>query len=266
MSRLLAFVRRDTLAATSYKMAFAWQVGTLASSILTVYFLSRMVRGGSIPALAPWGGDYFAFAIVGVAFADYLAVSLRGFSGGVRAAQMLGTLEAMLATPTSPAVIVLGSALYPLLWSLLRVGVYIGSGVALGARFPEANIPAAAATIALSVLAFGAVGMLGASLVLVLKAWEPVTAFFSGASVLLGGVLYPVSSLPGAAQAASAALPMTHAIEAMRGALLAGRGIRDLAEPLGLLAAFTALVLPVALWSFRRALHRLRIDGSAGHY
>lgn len=265
-ARFLAFVRRDLLAATSYKIAFAWQLATLASSIFTVYFLSRMVAGTDVASLAPYGGDYFAFALIGVAFADYLTVSLRGFSGGIRAAQTFGTLEAMLATPTSPAAIVVGSALYQFLWSMVRVGVYIAAGVALGARFPAVDLPAVAVTVALSVMAFGAVGIVGASLVLVLKAWEPVTALFSGLSMLLGGVLYPVSSLPAVARGAATVLPITHALEAMRGALLTGRSIADLARPLGLLALFTAIVLPLALLAFRHALRRIRVDGSASHY
>ena len=101
--RLRAFVRRDLLDAASYKAAFAYQVITLLSSVLTVYFLSRMVGGADVPSLRPYGGDYFTFALIGVAFADYLAVSLASFSSGLRLAQRSGTLEAMLATPASPA-------------------------------------------------------------------------------------------------------------------------------------------------------------------
>ena len=57
IARLLAFVRRDLLNATSYKAAFAYQIGTLFSSIFTVYFLSRMVAGGTVPSLDACGGD-----------------------------------------------------------------------------------------------------------------------------------------------------------------------------------------------------------------
>lgn len=264
--RLSAFVRRDLVHATSYKVAFAYQLATLASSILTVYFLSRMVAGGDVPSLAPYGGDYFSFAIIGVAFADYLSVSLSGFSRGIRHAQNVGTLEAMLATPTPPAVIVIGSALYRFLWSVVRVGIYVGVAVLLGASFPQVDLAAALLTLLLSVVAFGAVGILGASIILVLKAWEPVTALFAGLSWLLGGVLYPVASLPAVAQYAAWLLPITHALEAMRGALLMGRGITDLTQPLAVLGGFCALVLPLSLWAFRRALRHVRMEGSVGHY
>ncbi len=265
-TRLRAFVRRDLIDAASYKAAFAYQVITLVSSVLTVYFLSRMVAGADVPSLRPYGGDYFAFALIGVAFADYLAVSLASFSRGLRLAQRNGTLEAMLATPATPAQIVVGSALYRFLWSFARVVVYVLSGLVLGATFPEANLLSATVTAALSILAFGAVGVLGAALVLVLKAWEPVTAVFSGLSWLLGGVLYPVSSLPGVAQHAASLLPITHALEAMRGALLDGRGLGELVGPLAGLAIFAAVVLPVAVWVFSWSVRRVRMEGSVGHY
>ena len=266
MSQLLAFLRRDLIDATSYKVAFGYQVASLASSILTVYFLSRMVAGGQVPSLSPYGGDYFSFAIIGTALADYLTTSLSGFSRGIRLAQTVGTLEAMLATPASPAAIVVGSALYRFLWSLLRIAVYLFSAVLLGATFGDVNLLAAVLTLALAVVAFASVGMLGASLILVLKAWEPVTSLFAGLSVLLGGVLYPVSSLPEAAQWLAAVLPITHALEAMRGALLMGRSIAELWLPLTVLAGFTAAVLPVAAWSFQRALRHMRVQGSVSHY
>ena len=265
-ARLWAFARRDLIDAVSYKAAFAYQVVTLVSSVLTIYFLSRMVAGADVQTLEVYGGDYFSFAIIGVAFADYLAVSLGSFSRGLRLAQRAGTLEAMLATPASPTIIVLGSALYRYLWSLLRVVLYVLVGLALGATFPHVDPVAVLATAVLSVAAFGAVGVLGAALVLVLKAWEPVTAVFSGVSWLLGGVLYPVASLPAIAQYAAWVLPITHALEAMRGALLMGRSVGELAAPLGALLVFTAVVLPLSLLAFGWAIRTIRVEGSVGHY
>jgi ABC-2 type transport system permease protein len=264
--KVLAFVRRDFLNATSYKAAFAYQVGTLFSSIFTVYFLSRMVSSGQVPSLDPYGGDYFSFAIIGVALADYLAVSLSGFSQAIRMAQVLGTLEAMLATPTSPSLIVIGSAVYRFLWSFLRVAIYLAAGLLLGAHFGDVQVGALVLTLFLCLVAFGAVGIIGASLILVLKAWNPMVAIFSGLSMLLGGVLYPVASMPEMAQWGARALPITYALEAMRGSLLLDKGIGELTEPLAVLGGFGVLLLPIALVAFRLAIRYLRKEGSIAHY
>ncbi len=266
IARLLAFVRRDLINATSYKAAFAYQIGTLFSSIFTVYFLSRMVTGGTVPSLDAYGGDYFSFAIIGVALADYLTVSLNGFSQAIRMAQVLGTLEAMLATPTSPSLIVVGSAMYRFLWSFVRVGLYLLAGLLLGAQFGDVQVGALLLTLLLCLIAFGAVGIIGASLILVLKAWNPMVAIFSGLSMLLGGVLYPVTTMPDAAQLGAQALPLTYALEAMRGALLMGKGVGELAQPLAVLAGFAVVLLPIALVAFQLAVRYLRKEGSVAHY
>ena len=121
-------------------------------------------------------------------------------------------------------------------------------------------------TLFLGMIAFGAVGILGAAAVLVLKAWNPVAALFSGLSFLLGGVLYPVSTLPEAAQTLAWLLPITHALEAMRGAVVMGKSIPELAAPLIVLAGFTVVMLPLSLWAFKKALHHMRVEGSLSHY
>ena len=225
-----------------------------------------MVAGGDVPSLEAYGGDYFSFAIIGVALADYLAVSLNGFSQAIRMAQVLGTLEAMLATPASPSLIVIGSAVYRFLWSLLRVAMYLVAGLLLGAHFGDVQIGALALTLVLCLIAFGAVGIIGASLILVLKAWNPMVAIFSGLSMLLGGVLYPVAPMPQAAQLGAQALPITYALEAMRGALLLGKGVDELAQLLAVLAGFAVVLLPIALVAFQLAVRYLRKEGSVAHY
>jgi len=69
------------------------------------------------------GGDYFSFVLIGIAFSDYLGVGLGSFAGTIREGQMLGTLEAMLVTPTRVHSIILFSSIWQFLhsfwWSIL---------------------------------------------------------------------------------------------------------------------------------------------------
>ena len=266
LSGVAAFMRRDLLDATSYKVAFAYQIATLGSSVLTVYFLSRMVGGAHIDSLSQWGGQYFPFALIGVAVADYLNTSLTGFSRGIRLAQTVGTLEAMLATPASPSLIVIGSATYRFSWSAIRVLMYLVAGMLLGAQFPNINVLSAAVVTALSVVSFGALGLLAASLVLVLKTVEPVSKLLAGLSWLLGGVLYPTESLPTIAQSLAWCLPVTHALNALRGSVLRGDNLSELSLEVLWLIVFSLVVAPLALISFRAALRRLRHEGTVSHY
>ena len=263
---LRAFLRRDVLDATSYKVAFAYQVATLGSSVLTVYFLSRMVSGADVESLRRWGGAYFPFALLGVAVADYLNTSLTGFSRGIRLAQTVGTLEAMLATPTSPSLIVAGSALYRFTWSAVRVAMYVLAGMLLGASYPNANISTAMLVGVLSVTSFAALGLFAASLVLLLKTVEPISKLIAGLSWLFGGVLYPIGALPEQAQLVAWCLPVTHSLEGIRAALLLGASPSAVGAQLLWLSVFSLVILPLSLLSFQRAVRRLRIEGSVSHY
>ena len=227
---------------------------TLFGSVLSIYFLSRHVRG---PA-------YFSFALVGVAALDYLMTSLTGMSRGLRLAQTLGTLEAMLATPAPRWTIAAGSAAYRMVWSAARVSLIAVLGLALGATF-DVSWGALALAVAASLVAFAALGLLSAASVLVFKAFEPVTALLLGLSGLLGGVLYPITALPEPLQPLAWLLPLTHALEALRGAL-GGAGVEQIASQLVVLLGFAAICGPLGAWAFRRALQRLRVEGSVSHY
>ena len=65
--KLWAFVKRGFLHAASYRLNF---LGTYLGGLLSVVFFSVLARfyGNSAPAaLAPYGGDYFTFLLIGAA-------------------------------------------------------------------------------------------------------------------------------------------------------------------------------------------------------
>jgi len=61
-------------------------------------------------------------------------------------------------------------------------------------------------------------------------------------------------------------LPLTHALAALRGALLVGASPGALVTPLLALALFTVVLAPLGVGVFAFALRRARIDGSLSHY
>lgn len=267
MRKVLAFAKRDLQIEASYRFYFASQVVSIALSIASYYFLARFVGPPLSPLLRDYGGDYFAFILIGVALNDYLTTSLNAFSRSIRESQLAGTLEALLTTRTSLSTIIVSSAVYPFLWTSLNVLFYIGLGFGLfGLRFARGNWPGALVVLAIGILVFSGFGILSASFIMVFKRASPVAWLMGSLSWLLGGVLYPVSVLPGWLQSLAALLPITHAIEGMRAALLQGQPWSGLVRPIGALALFAAIVLPLSLLSFERAVRQARIDGSLGQY
>jgi len=216
-------------------------------------------------AVAAYGADYFTFSVIGFALAESMWTCLRSFSMGIRYQQIVGTLEAMMATPARTHSILLYSGIYPLAFAALRLAVVVAAAVAFGAGFEFVPLLRAMPVLLLTLAVFGGFGMLSASVTLVIKKGDPVAAFFGAASFLLGGALYPVSSLPGSLRVLSEALPITHAIEACRRVILLDCGLGEVVRELVILAGF-ALGAGVLAWLAVRWAVRLARAGGVRHY
>lgn len=266
MSKALAFLRRDWLQETSYRFSFVLSLSGVFFGIITFYFLGRMIGPGNLEPLAPYGGDYFAFALVGIAFHNYLQTSLSAFSHQIRDAQMMGTLEILLVTPTPVSALIVYSSLFSFAWTSLRVVVFLAAGLLFGVSLEASAAPTALLILVLTIVAFGSLGLLSASFILVFKRGDPVLFLFSGASALLGGLYYPVSVLPEWLQPASRLLPITYALEAMRRALLTGAPLGELSSEILALAVYAGVGVPLGLWAFASAVRYAKREGTLGQY
>ena len=263
---LWAFLVRDFRTEVSYRLSFVLSISGVFFSAFTFYFVSRLLGDSVAPALRQYGGDYFAFALVGIAFNSYFGLGLNGFARALRLAQTTGTLEAMMMTPASISTIIVGSAAWSYAFTTFRVLIYLLIGLALGLPLAGANYPAAAVTLLVSIVAFASIGIIAAGVIMIVKRGEPITTLFSGFATLVGGVYYPVEIMPDWLQAISHLLPLTYALNAMRRTLLSGASWRDVAPDLLILTAFAAVLFPLSLLIFRYAVQRARADGSLAHY
>jgi ABC-2 type transport system permease protein len=205
--------------------------------------------------------------LIGIAFSGYLSTALTIFSDSIRQGQVMGTLEAMLVTPTRLSTILVSSSLWAFAFTSLRVVVYLAlGGLAFGVDLSRANWPAALLAQALTVVAFGALGIISASFIMAFKQGNPLDMVLNVASGLLGGVYYPVTVLPAWLRPFSALLPITYSLRAMRLAVLQGVGVAALAPDLLALATFAVVLFPLSLFAFRLAVRRARRDGSLTQY
>lgn len=257
---------RDMWMATSYRIGFLLMMGGSILNIVGVFFLSQALGGSLAAPVERYGGSYFGFAVVGVAFSSFMAVGLTGVSSRIREGQLMGTLELMLLSPNRLGVLLFSSSLWSHTQALVTLVVYLLTGVALGLDVGRANVPMAALSLVLAVVSFNALGLLAASIVIVIKQGNPVGMIVGMASVLLGGVLYPTSVLPGWLQVAGQFLPLTHALELMRRSVLRGEGLETLWPSLLSLAALTAVLLPAGLWACNRAVRLAQTDGTLSQY
>jgi ABC-2 type transport system permease protein len=265
--KLALLFRRDFAVARSYRAAFAIEIFQALFGSASFYFLSRFVQSPTLQKSLPPGTTYFAFALVGIAFFDYLSVALYTFDASLQEAKQNGTLENLLVTQTSLPVILAGSSLYPFALMSLRTAIYIGWGAILfGFPLQGANWTGALLVLAASVLAFSGLGILSASYLLVFKRGNPVNWAILGLSSVVGGMMYPVSVLPRWLQYVARMVPVTYSLEGMRAAILNHASLRELLPSIGGLVIFAVVLLPLSFAIFSWALRRTKITGTLTHF
>lgn len=261
-----AFLVRDFRVQRSYRIGFLLGLGAAVANVIVFYFLSQAIGIVEGPGMQEYDTDYFGFAIIGFAFMQIVAVGVGSIGGAVRDGQVTGTLELMLIGPTRPIVALLSSGLFGHVMAFASIAVYLAVGVVFGLDLSDADFPAALLALVLLIVGCNAIGLVGAAVVLLIKQGNPVNWIVTGASFVLGGVLYSTTVLPAPLQVVAAALPLTHALDVLRGALLAGEGIGEQLPEIAALVVLTAIYLPIGAFALHLAVQRARVDGSLSEF
>jgi ABC-2 type transport system permease protein len=264
---LIVFFKRDFAIESSYHIAFVLQMVESLFAVASFYYLSHFVESPELTHSLPAGTNYFSFALVGIAFFDYMSVAMNTFDQTIDQARRNGTLEAMLVTDASVPVILTGSALFPFVLFSLRTSIYLAWGIFLfGFPAGSANWIGAIVVLAVSVFAFAGLGILSASYMLLFMRGNPAKWLLLGLSGVLGGMMYPVSVLPHWLQELAWLLPITYSLQGLRLALLGGAGFGELWHSIAALLLFAAVLLPVSCLAFSWALRRTKTLGTLTHF
>ena len=109
--KLKGFIKRDFTIFLSYKMALITTTFGTVFPLLTYFFIAKMVPSKTEASLALYGGDYFSFTLIGIAFTTYFMMAVQEFSATTRRDQMAGCLEALLSSQTDTKTIIFMSAI-----------------------------------------------------------------------------------------------------------------------------------------------------------
>ena len=266
LRKIAAFFRRDFSIARSYRAALVLETLEALFGVATFYYLSRFVESAELERALPAGSNYFAFALVGFAFFDYLGTALNAFDASLEEARQNRTLEALLVTQTPLSVILAGSAVYPFVALALRTCVYLIFGAVFFGFAPRgANWAGGVVILIVSIFAFAGLGILSASYQMLFKRGNPAKWIVLGIAGLVGGMMYPVAILPAPLQTLARLIPITYCLEGMRAALLQGAGWRELWPSIGALLIFAAVLIPFSFAVFAWALRRTKMNGTLTH-
>ena len=259
-----AFIKKDAKISVSYKMQFVFQFLQIFFGILIIYFIGQMLdNSGGSDALESYGGDYFSFALIGLAINSFLRAGLVSITNDIRQIMNQGTLEAMCATSTNYTWLMFCASVWQFLFETIRVGCYFAIGILIfGLRFEHANWLPAIVVMGLAAPIFLMLGINSCSILVVVKRGDPINWVFSSVGALLAGTMFPVSVLPRWLQAISYCFPLTHSLDAARKCLLMGASFGQVKESMFILLIFIVLLIPVTMGVNQICMNYARKRGS----
>ena len=165
-----------------------------------------------------------------------------------------GTMENLLATPVRPSEVIVGKIL-----PYIAVGYIQVSLILVAARYifqvpMVGSLPLLYAVALLFIGANLAVGITFSTLARNQLQAVQMAFFFFLPSILLSGFMFPFRGMPPWAQAVGSCLPNTHFLRIVRGILLKGNGLAEIAPELWPLLLFLAVAMTIGVKRYRQTL------------
>jgi ABC-2 type transport system permease protein len=147
----------------------------------------------------------------------------------------------------------LGMGLFAIGYGVVRAVLLFGVVAAFfSLHLPDANYVAAVVLLIIASISFIGIGMMTAVLPLISPEKGTQLGFVAqGVLLVVSGVYYPVSVLPGWMQAIATISPATYALRGCRAAILEGAGLTDLWTEIWALLVIGAVSVPLGLFTFR---------------
>ncbi|MBA1142843.1 ABC transporter permease [Mesorhizobium neociceri] len=165
-----------------------------------------------------------------------------------------GTMENLLAMPSSPFEIMLGKVLPYLVVGGVQVVVVLSASKLLFAIPFAGSISLLLSAVLVFVLALVLLGYTISTIARTQMQALQLTFFFFLPSILLSGFMFPYRGMPGWAQTFGEIFPLTHFLRITRAVMLKGAELPAVAGEIAWLVAFVGLFAGVALVRFRRTL------------
>jgi ABC-2 type transport system permease protein len=262
-----AFMRRDLLIMLSYRVAFAGDLFYIAIQAVMFGFVAELIDPGKLPSYGGVPASYFDFVMIGVVITTVSGLLLQRVATAIRQEQMIGTLEALLVTPTSPTTVQAGSVAFDLLFIPVRMGVLLTVvALTLGLGYESSGVlPALVLLVAFVPFVWG-LGLVTAAAIVTFRRGEGLLGVTMSVLGLASGAFFPLSLLPGWIQTLAEANPVAIAMEGTREALIGGVGWSAIGSEFFVLAVLSAGALFGGVMAFRAALAREHRRGTLGLY
>jgi len=165
-----------------------------------------------------------------------------------------GTMENLLSMPTRPFEVLIGKIIPYILVGYIQVGLIL-----IAARLLFAVPMVGSLSLLLLIALVFIIANLAMGITFSTVAHNQLQAvqmafFYFLPSILLSGFMFPFRGMPRWAQVVGEILPLTHFLRIIRGVLLKGNGLAEIAPQIWPMALFAAVALAIGVKRYRRTL------------
>ena len=197
------------------------------------------------------GARYIDFVVPGLLGMNLMGSAMWGLGFSIVDARQKKLLKRMVASPMPRWQFLASFLLSRLLLLIVEVVVFLGfSRLVFGVPFRGALWELALLCV-LTSLSFSAIGLLVSSRAKTMEAVSGLMNLVMLPMWILSGIFFSATRFPAAIQPLVRALPLTAAIDALRGNMLQGISMGQLAAPVAILLAWAAVAFAVSLRIFR---------------
>ncbi len=199
------------------------------------------------------------YLLIGTLVWSYLSAIFDAISEMITWERWEGTIEYTFMAPVHRLTHMIGTVLFAVVYGLLRTAIILGIiSLFFQVNLSKANFASATIVLLVGSLSFVGLGILTAVLPLMFtERGAQMTRIVEAVFLLVSGVYYPVTVLPGWLQLVAKVSPATYVLEGMRSSLLDGADVFSLLGYLGPLLLIGILSIPVGLlvfgWAERQA-------------
>src|ERR671939_56288 len=224
---------------------FVWTV----ANTLTIVFIAKGIpaAGGHINVQR-----ITTILLVGAVIWAYLGIIFEILTETVAWERWEGTIEYTFMAPLSRPVHLFGMGVFAIAYGVVRAVLLFGVVAAFfSLHLPNADYVAALVLLVVASISFIGIGMMTAVLPLISPEKGTQLGFVAqGVLLVVSGVYYPVSVLPGWMQSLASISPATYVLRAVRAAILDGAGLTALGPEFWPLAVIGVVSVPLGLWVF----------------
>ncbi len=249
-----AFVERNiNLIRRYWSWELVWLIYSIADSLAVSFIGLGMEQIGGGQNV---NSSYLVvYLLIGTLVWRFLTVIFYWITELISIERWEGTIEYTLMAPVRRGVHMAGQTFFAVFYSLLFTGVILTVvSTMLNIDLSRANLLGGAVMLLAGSFSFIGISIMASVLPLLFpERGAQMTHVFIALLLLVSGVYYPVTVLPGFLQSLAVLSPATHVLTGARRALLEGISVAELWPYIWPALVMGVIFIPLGMWIFRQA-------------